>query len=375
MPQLLRNIHGIIEAFERYAGTEGGCAVLTRGQLRRLLEQEFADVIAQPHDPAIVDEVLRLLDEDNTGTIEFEEFLVLVFKVAQACFKTLSESLGRPCGSQASGSPHLQSSAELGEGQRSGIEVGRGGGGQHQVGSTYGQSEQAYQGQSRSGTQTQSQDILSTQVSSRDRQDEAQGQEGVSQQTQATRHVEQTSSPGGESHQTRGRRPERQTSEQSGKNIASQTQLGATQTVEQDRNHQTGSTGTQTQESFYGQTRGTVTHSFDRRQTSQVRSGGHIQTQEGAHSQTHTQTAEQDRSHPTGITGTQTQGSSCGQTRGTETHGQNRSQTSRVVTGGHTQTQAGSYTQTVQRDSSQAASHIGQGQTQRQFAALAVSAF
>nr|XP_031544852.1 cornulin [Vicugna pacos]XP_031544853.1 cornulin [Vicugna pacos]XP_031544854.1 cornulin [Vicugna pacos] len=313
MPQLLRNIAGIIEAFGRYARTEGACQVLTRGELKRLVEREFADVIVKPHDPATVDEVLRLLDEDDTGTVDFKEFLVLVFKVAQACFKTLSESPEGACGSQESGSRPSAASQEPGEGQRGSTAVGTAGKGQDQAGSHGAQSEQASTGQSGPGPQTQGQDISSAQVSHQDRQSESQRREGASQLTQARDHVEQTQRVREDkSPQARESRAERQL-----------------QTREQDRAHLTSETIT-----------GTLT-----------------QTQTGA-----TQTVEQDRSHQLSWESTG------GQTRGTETHGQDRTQTSQVVTGGHVQTQGGA-TQTVQQDRSQTASHTGageQGQTQRQ---------
>ncbi|XP_025219292.1 cornulin isoform X1 [Theropithecus gelada] len=380
MPQLLRNINGIIEAFRRYARTEGSCTALTRGELKRLLEQEFADVIVKPHDPATVDEVLRLLDEDHTGTVEFKEFLVLVFKVAQACFKTLSESPEEACSSQESGSLHSGAWQELSEGQRSGTEVGRAGKGQHYEGSSHGQSKQPSRGQSRPGAQTQGQATGSAWVSSYDRQAESQSQERTSPQIQRSGHTEQTQRAGeGKRHQTTQMRPERQpqTREQDRAHQTSetvtgsgtQTQAGATQTVEQDSSHQTGRTSSQTQEATNDQNRGIEIHGQGRSQASQAVTGGHAQIQAGTHTQTPTQTVEQDSGHQTESTSTQTQGSINDQNRGTEIQGQGRSQTSQAVAGGHAQTQAGSHTQTVEQDRSQTVSHGGageQGQTQTQ---------
>ncbi|CAI5798597.1 cornulin-like [Podarcis lilfordi] len=98
MSQLLGNIHSIIGAFNKYAKDDGECATLSKGELKSLIQKEFAEVIVNPQDPETIETMLQLLDKDCDGKVDFEEFTVLVFKVAKACYKKEHE-----CGVTAEG--------------------------------------------------------------------------------------------------------------------------------------------------------------------------------------------------------------------------------------------------------------------------------
>ncbi|XP_063002316.1 cornulin-like [Elgaria multicarinata webbii] len=91
MSQLLSNINGIISAFDKYAKQDGDCATLSKGELKQLIQKEFVDVIVNPYDPETIETMLQLLDTDSDGKVDFEEFTVLVFKVAKACYKKVSD--------------------------------------------------------------------------------------------------------------------------------------------------------------------------------------------------------------------------------------------------------------------------------------------
>uniref|UniRef100_A0A8D2JCN1 EF-hand domain-containing protein n=1 Tax=Varanus komodoensis TaxID=61221 RepID=A0A8D2JCN1_VARKO len=69
----------IISAFEKYAKKEGDCATLSKGELKKLIQKEFAEVIVV----STIETVFQLLDTDCDGKVDFEEFTILAFKVAK----------------------------------------------------------------------------------------------------------------------------------------------------------------------------------------------------------------------------------------------------------------------------------------------------
>ncbi|XP_026013174.1 protein S100-A10-like [Astatotilapia calliptera] len=82
MPSELENcMEGLIKVFHRYA-KDGS---LTRQNLRQLMEAELSSFLKSQKDPAAVDKIMKDLDANGDGLVNFEEFVSLVVGLSVAC--------------------------------------------------------------------------------------------------------------------------------------------------------------------------------------------------------------------------------------------------------------------------------------------------
>ncbi|NWW21045.1 TRHY protein, partial [Falcunculus frontatus] len=86
MSPFLDSITTIVSVFQQHARGDGDGSSLSRRRMRELIQREFADALVKPHDPQTIEKILQFLEWDGDGEIDFNEFLLLVFRVAKCCF-------------------------------------------------------------------------------------------------------------------------------------------------------------------------------------------------------------------------------------------------------------------------------------------------
>ncbi|KAK9961256.1 hypothetical protein ABG768_009052 [Culter alburnus] len=87
----------LIMVFHRYADTEGSKASLNRKELKQLMETELSSFLKTQKDPAAIDRIMKDLDSNGDGEVNFEEFVSLVVGLSIACeqlFQKQKQSAG-----------------------------------------------------------------------------------------------------------------------------------------------------------------------------------------------------------------------------------------------------------------------------------------
>ncbi|XP_050786961.1 filaggrin-2-like [Gopherus flavomarginatus] len=86
MPQLLDSISTIISVFYKHGKKDEDSSTISKREVKRFIQREFADITVNPFDVHTIEAVLQLLDHDGDAVIDFNEFLLLIFRVVKVCY-------------------------------------------------------------------------------------------------------------------------------------------------------------------------------------------------------------------------------------------------------------------------------------------------
>uniref|UniRef100_UPI00358DE88D protein S100-A1-like n=1 Tax=Myxine glutinosa TaxID=7769 RepID=UPI00358DE88D len=94
MPSTLETaMESLISTFHAYSGKEGDKYKLSNNELKQLLEGEFSFFLSQTKDQGMVDKIMKDLDLNGDGEVQFEEFVVLISALTVACNDFFVEDL------------------------------------------------------------------------------------------------------------------------------------------------------------------------------------------------------------------------------------------------------------------------------------------
>ncbi|XP_009992074.1 PREDICTED: protein S100-A11 [Chaetura pelagica] len=84
-----RCIESLLAVFQKYAGREGDSCTLSKREFLAFMNTELAAFTKNQKDPAVVDRMMKKLDLNSDGQLDFQEFLNLIGGIAVACHNTL----------------------------------------------------------------------------------------------------------------------------------------------------------------------------------------------------------------------------------------------------------------------------------------------
>ncbi|NXA43631.1 S10AB protein, partial [Eudromia elegans] len=84
-----RCIESLLAVFQRYAGREGDACTLSKREFLAFMNTELASFTKNQKDPAVLDRMMKKLDLNSDGKLDFPEFLNLIGGIAVACHEAL----------------------------------------------------------------------------------------------------------------------------------------------------------------------------------------------------------------------------------------------------------------------------------------------
>ncbi|NXS51628.1 S10AB protein, partial [Brachypteracias leptosomus] len=84
-----RCIESLLALFQRYAGHEGDAHTLSKREFRSFMNTELAAFTKNQKDPSTIDRMMKKLDINSDGQLNFQEFLNLIGGIAVACHESL----------------------------------------------------------------------------------------------------------------------------------------------------------------------------------------------------------------------------------------------------------------------------------------------
>ncbi|CAD7693165.1 unnamed protein product [Nyctereutes procyonoides] len=87
-----RCIESLIAVFQKFAGKEGNNCTLSKTEFLTFMNTELAAFTKNQKDPGVLDRMMKKLDLNSDGQLDFQEFLNLIGGMAIACHDSFTRS-------------------------------------------------------------------------------------------------------------------------------------------------------------------------------------------------------------------------------------------------------------------------------------------